>query len=84
MNRHRADTPDDKHERDAEKIEFKIKIAMLQNIRPLQDLNDSENKGNRQEKWKADQADPVEEPGHSEPFSSWVIATMQGKSDLRE
>ncbi|MGB1397271.1 MAG: hypothetical protein ACPHP7_08875 [Planctomycetota bacterium] len=70
MNRDRADTADDKHQWDAEKKEIKVKIAPLQNIRPQQDLNDSENKGDRQEKWKADQADPVEEPEHAESLSA--------------
>ena len=70
MNRDRADTPDDKHQWDAEKKEIKVKIAPLQNIRPQQDLNDSKNKGDRQEKWKADQADPVEEPEHAESLSA--------------
>ena len=70
MNRDGADTPDDKHQWDAEKKEIKVKIAPLQNIRPQQNLNDSENKGNRQEKWKADQADPVEEPEHAESLSA--------------
>ena len=70
VNNHRADTADDEHQWDAQKIESKVKVAPLQNIRPQQDLNDSENKGDRQEKWKADQADPVEEPEHAESLSA--------------